>query len=498
LLGEFRGVDRAEAEAIYDSGRGRCVEFILELVASVERLTVVGELLEERVRRLEGQASQDSRTSSKPPSQDPPKTRQQRRAEARAKAKELLAKEGAQRKAGGQEGHRGAGRELAPEDQVDEIVDHYPDCCRGCGGEFTIDQCRPSGRFGRHQVAELPPISVLLVEHRTHRLRCRDCRGETTAVLPAAIGSSAFGPRLRAAIVTLTARNRISRRGASELAGEMFGARLSSGSVDAICQHASELLAGPYQRLGDWIRAQGALHVDETGWRTGGDSRALWTMTTPQAAIFQIAERCDREQFNELIGSFSGIVISDRWPGFEHLRADRRQVCWSHIQRDFRRHSEGLAEQKIFGQRGLELTGRVFAAWRAYQHEHQNRGQLEADLEPIQSQLQTLLDDAGRKSKRTRYHRRFANNLLKVWPALWTFTTTDGVEPTNNPAERALRGPVIHRKLSHGTRSDDGERFAERALSAATTCRQQQRSLFDYLTELLTAHSRGDPLPALA
>jgi transposase len=99
--------------------------------------------------------------------------------------------------------------------------------------------------------------------------------------------------------------------------------------------------------------------------------------------------------------------------------------------------------------------------------------------------------------KRTRYHRRFANNLLQVWPALWTFATHPEVEPTNNPAERALRGPVIHRKLSHGTRTQDGERFAERALTAAAICRQQHRSLFDSLTELLTAHSRGDPLPAL-
>jgi hypothetical protein len=100
-------------------------------------------------------------------------------------------------------------------------------------------------------------------------------------------------------------------------------------------------------------------------------------------------------------------------------------------------------------------------------------------------------------SRRTRWHRRFANNLLKVWPALWTFVTVEGVEPTNNPAERALRGPVIHRKLSHGTSSKDGERFAERALSAAVTCRLQGRSLFAYLRELITAHNRGDPFPAL-
>jgi transposase len=491
-------MDRAEAEAIYDSGRERCVDFILELVASVERLVAAGEVLEERVRRLELQTRQDSRTSSKPPSQDPPKTRQQRRAEARLKAKELLARDGVKREAGGQDGHRGAGRKLAPEDQVDEIVAHYPDSCRGCGHDFTVDERRPAGRFGRHQVAELPPISVRLVEHRTHRLHCPQCGTRTTAALPAGVGGSAFGPRLRAAIVTLTARNRISRRGAGELAGEMFGARLSTGTVDAICQQASAALENSYSLLREAILTQHAVHVDETGWRTAGDSRALWGMCTADASVFQIAEHCNREQFNELIGEYEGIVVSDRWPGYQHLDPSRRQVCWSHLQRDFRRHSEGLAEQKLFGERGLELTGRVFKAWRVYQHEHHDRDRLQTELKPIQEALRRLLEDAGRKSKRTRLHRVFANNLLKIWPALWTFMTTDGVEPTNNPAERALRSPVIHRKLSHGTQSDNGERFAERALSAAATCRQQRRSLFEFLTELITAHTRGDPLPELA
>ena len=172
-------------------------------------------------------------------------------------------------------------------------------------------------------------------------------------------------------------------------------------------------------------------------------------------------------------------------------------MCWSHLQRDFRRHADGLAEQKTFGEHGLQLTGRVFAAWRAYQHEHHDRDRLKREIAPTQTQLRALLEDASPKSKRTRWHRRFANNLLKVWPALWTFTTIDGVEPTNNPAERALRAPVIHRKVSLGTQSGDGERFAERALSAAATCRLQRRSLFTYLSDLITAHTRGDPFPAL-
>jgi transposase len=484
-------MDRAEAEAIYDSGREACVEFILDLAGRVERH-------EDRLRRLEEQARQDSRTSSRPPSQDPPKTRAERRAEARAKAKELMRGEAERRKAGGQPGHRGAGRELRPEDQIDEIVDHYPQACGSCGCRFAAEQRRPGGRFGRHQLAELPPISVIVTEHRTHQLRCRECRARTSARLPEEIGGSPFGPVLQAAVVTLTARHRISRRSITELARELFGVTLSAGAVDAICQRASEALAGPHLQLHDWVLDQDAVHVDETGWRTSGEGRALWTATTPEATFLQIAEHCNREQFDALIGAYPGIVISDRWNGYSHLDPHQRQVCWSHLQRDFRRHADGLAEQKTFGETGLELTGRVFAAWRAYQHSHHDRDRLTAEIEPIQTELRQLLEEASPKSQRTRWHRRFANNLLKVWPALWTFVTIDGVEPTNNPAERALRAPVIHRKVSLGSQSENGERFAERALSAAATCRLQRRSLFTYLSDLITAHTRGDPFPALA
>ena len=484
-------MDRSEAEAIYDAGREVCVQFILDLAARVQRL-------EERLTRLEAQTRRDSRTSSRPPSMDPPKTRAQRRAEARAKAKELMRREGEQRKAGGQPGHRGAGRELRPEDQVDEIVDHYPEACGGCGRRFDAEQRRPGGRFGRHQVCELPPISVIVTEHRTRQLRCGHCRARTSARLPQLLASSAFGLRLQAAVVTLTARHRISRRGICELACDLFGVTVSTGAVDAICQRASDALAGPHCQLQDWVLDQNAVHVDETGWRTRGEGRALWTASTPEATFLQIAEHCNRDQFNALVGPYAGIVVSDRWNGYSHLDPSQRQVCWSHLQRDFRRHADGLAEQKTFGEHGVELTRRVFAAWRAYQHEHHDRRKLQAQIAPIQTELRALLEQASPKKARNRWHRQFANNLLKIWPALWTFASVDGVQPTNNPAERALRAPVIHRKVSLGTQSNNGERFAERALSAAATCRQQRRSLFTYLSELITAHTRGDPFPALA
>ena len=289
-----------------------------------------------------------------------------------------------------------------------------------------------------------------------------------------------------------------SRRGITEIARDLFGVRLSTGTADAICQRAADALAGPHLHLGgSGACGQAAVHVDETGWRTGGDARALWTANTDSAVFLQIAEHCNRESFDALIGTtYPGIVISDRWNGYSHLDPTRRQVCWSHPAARLRPSRRRAGRAEDLRRARLSLTRSVFAAWRAYQHEHHDRDQARAEIEPIQTQLQDLLQAASPKKARNRWHRRFANNLLKVWPALWTFTEVDGIEPTNNPAERALRAPVIHRKASLGTQNNNGERFAERALPAAGTCRLQHRSPFTHPSDLIIAHNRGDPFPS--
>jgi transposase len=483
------GVERSEAEAIYDSGREACVEFLMGVADRLLRL-------EGRLRAVEQKAGASSRNSSQPPSADAPKTRQQRRAEAREKAKELAREDAKQREAGGQPGHRGSGRELLAEDRMAEIVDHYPEGCSGCGREFTDSEKVPRHGAGRHQVAELPPTAVVYCEHRTHRLRCPGCHKRTRATL-GIVGESAFGPGLGAAVVALTARNRISRRDMSELLWELFAVRVSVGAIEGICQRTSGLLAGPHERLSSQVLGCGAVNVDETGWFLAGENRTMWTAATARAAVFRIVEDRHRDRLVELLGpDFQGIVTSDRWWAYDLLDVEQRQACWSHLQRDFRFHSEGLAAQQQFGEAGLTLTRRLFETWHAYT-EHLDRDRLAIEMTPVQNELRKLLEHAANGSKRHRLHRRFANNLLKLWSAPWTFITVPGVTPTNNAAERALRGPVIHRKLSHGNQSNDGERFTERSLSASVTCRLQRRSLLAYLRDLLAAHQTGSALPAL-
>jgi transposase len=156
-----------------------------------------------------------------------------------------------------------------------------------------------------------------------------------------------------------------------------------------------------------------------------------------------------------------------------------------------------MGEQEDFGSAGLVIAHDLFKAWQQFQQED-DRVALQAWIAPLQAKLRVELEHASRKSTKTKYHRQFARNLLKRWPALWTFSHTEGVEPTNNHAERGLRGAVIYRKLSLGTQSDRGERSIERLLSASITCRLRKQSLFAYLTEVITAHTRGDPIPALS
>jgi transposase len=138
----------------------------------------------------------------------------------------------------------------------------------------------------------------------------------------------------------------------------------------------------------------------------------------------------------------------------------------------------------------------LFAAWAEFSQDA-GRARLLERVAPLQEELRALLEEAARKSARNRRHRTFAKNLLKRWPALWTFTTVLGVEPTNNRAKRGLRGAVICRKLPLGSQSEVGERSIERLLSASVTCRLQKRSLFACLSDVLAAKIRGGPAPLL-
>jgi transposase len=477
-------VKRAEAEAIYEQGRDVVVAVLLRMDAQIQALSERVARQEERIAQLERRLGRSSRTTSQPPSQDPPGTAPKR------------GRDPSGRKPGGQPGHGGHGRSLLEASAVDEVIEHWPERC-GCGHVFGEAERVAVGEPARHQLEELPVIAVRVIEHRCQRVRCPGCGAKRTGALPAEVAASAFGPRLQAAVAMLSVRNRISRRDVVELCEQLFGARIGTGTVDAILSRAGDALAEPHEDLLAQVRASKHLNMDETGWRTAGRTRALWGAFTDRHAAFRIAADRHQDHAKELLADTRAIVTSDRWWAYGHLPLRRRQICWAHLRRDFAAHAEGLGAEREFAQHGLRICEQPFWAWEIYQHVGDRRD-LQLRVRALRREFKPPLRRYAGKGKRYRYTRGLARNLLKVWPALWTFADHEGIEPTNNHAERALRSAVIYRKVSLGSQSDGGERRTERLLSAHTTCRLQRRSLHAYPIDALTAHARGDPAPLLA
>jgi transposase len=476
-------VERAEAEAIFGQGKDVVVAVLLRMDEQIQRLEKRVAEQDERIGQLERRLSRSSRNSSQPPSVDPPSTPPRR------------GRDPSGRKPGGQSGHEGKGRELLPASAVDELLVHWPKRC-DCGHEFGEGELVAVGSPVRHQVEELPRLAVTVTEHQCPRVCCPACGKRTRAVLPADVAASAFGPRFHAAVAVLSVRNRVSRRDVVELCEQLFGARISSGTVDAILERVADALVKPDTDLLARVRAAKTLNMDESGWRTAGQRRALWGAFTDRHAVLRVRDNRHEDHARELLADTSAIVTSDRWWAYSHLPLARRQVCWAHLRRDFKAHADGLAAEKAFGEAALKICEELFWTWEIYQHTR-DRKELKRRVRALRREFKPILRTHAGKAPRYKYTRGMARNLLKVWPALWTFAEHRGIQPTNNHAERALRGAVIYRKLSLGTQSNEGERRIERLLSVHTTCRLQRRPLHDYLVDAFTAHSRGDPVPLL-
>jgi transposase len=447
-------------------------------------LRVENAALRERVVDLEARVAQDSTNSSRPPSSDPPAT----------PAPPPRPPTG--RKRGAQPGHPPARRQLLPPEAVDHVVRHWPARCQHCQAALTDGPREVVGAPVRHQVTELPPVRAEVTEHQLSRVRCRRCGGETRASLPPDVPAGAFGPRLQAAVALLSGRYRLSRREVAAVCDDLLGARLAVGSVDALCQATAAALAEPVAELAAAAREEPAVHADETGWAQAGRRQWLWVVTTALITVFTIAASRGRGVIQGLLGEdFGGRLVSDRWSAYTWLPLEQRQVCWAHLRRDFLallNHGPSAAQ---LGLALLAVTDRVFDAWHQARGDPAARPWLRETITPLQAEMRALLE-AGQALHAAKAA-GLSRSLLQIWPALWTFVEIPGVEPTNNAAERALRPAVLWRKGSFGTQSDAGNLFVARLLSVAATCRQQQRPLLAYLTDVCTAAQLGLPSPSL-
>jgi transposase len=437
----------------------------------------------QRIAALEERVGQNSRNSHKPPSQDPPN------------APPRPGKEPSERKPGGQPGHPGKKRDLLPPDQVQHFVSHVPEECEICGTSLPAEPSSQDPLPIRHQVAELPEQLCEITEHQAHGRTC-PCGHVTWAEIPSEIAKSSFGPRLVAVASFLSGSCRLSKRQVEEVIEDVFGMPIALGSVVNMERETTAALEAPYQEAGEAVRNGAAKNLDETGWKVHGAKAWLWVAATATVAFFAIHTSRGKKGFGALLdGIRKGVFTSDRWGVYRQRAVRFRQVCWAHLMRDFQKLIDRGGRSRAIGQKAKAVGETLFLAWKDFRAGDIDRETLRECLQPARKELAALLREGTRTGVSKTVH--FCENLLALEPALWTFTRCEGVEPTNNHAERLLRKGVLWRKGSFGTWSTTGSRFVERILTVVETRRLQKRPVLSFLVDAVAAHRAGRPAPSL-
>lgn len=434
-----------------------------------------------RVEQLEACLRRHSGTSSRPPSSDPPD------------APPRPGGRPSGRRAGGQPGHPGHRRELLPSSQVDEIVVHRPGRCEHCGAVVPAD-VPAVGDVRREQVWDVPPVKPTVIEHQYPTVCCPACRRLLAPEPPTAEEISAFGPTVVALVGLLHGRFRLSARETVTVLADLFGVPMGLGSVPAACAEVGDALAGPCAEVQATVEAGERANVDETGWKQAGQRRWLWVAVGALGTLFLVAASRGAQTLTRLLGgAFGGIVGSDRFSAYRGLPPERRQLCWAHLKRDVAAFAAWGGDTGPWGQEAGGLVAELFGVWHRFGAGELDRAGLRVAMAPVQEKLRALLERGSDLSP----PRALCRELLALWPALWTFVTVEGIEPTNNAAERALRPAVLWRKGCFGATSDTGNVFVERILTVSATCRQQQRHLLTFLTDAVRAHRAGFLAPIL-
>lgn len=472
-----------------------------ELSDSLERLAEAEKQNREKdkeiadLERKLGLRMQNSSTSSKPPSSDGLAGEQRRRCSPKKKSG---------RKPGGQPGHKGHWRTPASAGKVNEIVHVFPPECRYCEHRFEGGH-EPArrGEAQRHQVTELPQIEAHITEYRCERAVCPDCGKVTSAALPAEVLGS-FGPELTALIAYLTVVCRMPRRVVLEMLSRVLGVELSLGSIQNGWEEASEAVAEPCAELERELRNQPVINSDETGYRTSGEKRWLWALVTPAFIFYKIAASRGAEVLTQLLGAvFAGILCSDRCPSYLKYHAGGAQYCWAHFKRNIlgAQLLAKTSEAERFCRDALALHARLFRLWRRFgagpevRYGPVTREELIHKSIPLEKKFFALAE--RHLESEDRDVRNLSRALFTQFERFFTFLREEGVDPTNNSAERALRPAVQWRKTSFGSRSPEGEVAVARLLTVSHTCRLRGIQPLAFLADAIRAHRKAQPGPTL-
>jgi transposase len=442
--------------------------------------------LQTQVRELTAQLGAHSGNSSLPPSANP------------LGAPKPVLKKKSKRRRGGQPKHPPHLKDWLPPERVTRFEKFVPSHCQHCHADLPAEPGPgDAAHLTRFQTLDVRPVVTEVTEYQGHARTCRACGMVTRAVIPAAVRAHSIGTRLTAILSYLSGCHGLSKRGVEEVAAAVFDAPVSLGTVANLEQEVSAALQPAHQEALAAVAGADVKNADETSWKLRGKLCWLWAAASAGVVAFVIHAKRSALGLTALLGAeIHGILCSDRWGVYNGVPAERRQVCWAHLKRDFQKIVDGGGSSAFVGREGRKLVKKVFAAWHAFQKGQDTRAQLQAKLAPVMNRMNRLLLE-GAILGEDEAVATFCDNVLALEPALWTFVRAGGVEPTNNVIERLLRRAVLWRRRSFGCASEAGCRFVERILTVVQTRRLQGQSVLEYLHDALSAHRTGQPCPAL-
>jgi len=449
-----------------------------ELLTEIRLLRVENIRLREENTQLKEQLKLNSKNSSKPPSTDQKGTN-----------------DVPKKKGGAKPGHPGHFRPLFSTAQVDAFINLRAENCPSCG-----ETVQPSGEPPSiHQQVEIAPKPYVVTQYSRESFYCPCCRKYGAAPLPSHVGPSAFGTRLSAFMGFLTGTCRLSRRIALSILKEGLDLRAAVGTQSNVENRISAALKSSYEEIEKQVRSSSETkHIDETGWKRWGKRAFVWIMSTASGAVYKIQEGRGAECRDVLLGTAATkrvAFVTDRFAIYRFQGP--HQFCLAHLKRDIKRFAERAGLDGEWGQVMLEYLKTIFELWRDYREKRRSRRSFRRKSRQCRDDFEYGLLVASTKGKHSPSLKRFSRALLRRAENLWVFATRDGVELTNNLAERDLRGIVITRRISYGSKSERGDRFIERINSVVTTLKRQGKSCLDHLAAALSAWKTGSSAPTI-
>lgn len=426
-------------------------QLVVQLLAVIQQQAA-------RIAALEARMSQNSRNMDRPPSSDPPFVTRP-------------SSSTTQETPGAKPGHPGHRQTLmAPT----EVIAVTPEACP-CG-QTELPETTP---YYTRQLIELPDIQMVVKHVVLHEAQCRRCSRLLKAELPAEYRYG-YGPRLTALIGELSGGQRDSRSTVQEFCTSVLGVPISRGGIQRCVDRVAQAIQPHYEAIAEQARAAEVNYVDETAWYQHGVLAWLWVMVNTTVALFRVQASRNKTAFAALIERWAGLLVRDGYSVHQHW-VHGRQTCLAHLIR----RARGLSERKEpelakFGHKVMvELQRLVHWA---------TAPPTSGGVQAWYARMVHLLDQCRLRRDETG---TFARTLEREMGALWTFVVEEGVEPTNNRAERVLRFAVLWRKMMQSTYNAKGDRWVVWILSVREICCLRGVPTLPVLVDAVTCYFKG-------